>query len=91
MAKIRIPPPDIPVIDLQTGRMTSDWYDAIKALERVGLMDLADVSPGTPAVGQILAYTLSTGKWTLEPTIPQANTQVLIWDSASNAWKAGAN
>jgi hypothetical protein len=40
MARIRIPPPDVPAIDLATGRWTQDWYDVLKGLERLGLLDL---------------------------------------------------
>jgi hypothetical protein len=40
MARIRIPPPDVPAIDPATGRWTQDWYDVLKGLERLGLLDL---------------------------------------------------
>lgn len=56
MARIRVPPQDVPAIDLQTGRFTIDWYDAIKGLERLGLLDLFDVSTTAPANGQVLIY-----------------------------------
>jgi hypothetical protein len=42
--RVRIPPIDVPAIDLKTGKFVIDWYDAIKALEKLGLLDLADVS-----------------------------------------------
>lgn len=32
---ISFPPQDIPVIDLSTGRFTPDWYDKMKAVERI--------------------------------------------------------
>ncbi|MET4184958.1 hypothetical protein ABIB94_007087 [Bradyrhizobium sp. JR7.2] len=41
MARVRIPPIDVPAIDLKTGEFVIDWYDAIKALEKLGLFDLA--------------------------------------------------
>jgi hypothetical protein len=47
--RIRIPPQDVPAIDLATGKFTIDWYDAIKALEKLGLLDLADVTTAAPA------------------------------------------
>lgn len=56
MARVRIPPQDIPAIDLATGRFTLDWYDTLKALERLGLLDLADVSTTAPANGQVMIY-----------------------------------
>jgi hypothetical protein len=49
MARIRIPPPDVPAIDPKTGRWTIDWYDTLKALEKVGVLDLADVTTTAPA------------------------------------------
>jgi hypothetical protein len=61
MSRIRIPPQDVPAIDLTTGRFTIDWYDVIKALEKVGLLDLADVSTAAPTNGQVLIYN-STNK-----------------------------
>ena len=39
--KVRIPPQDVPAIDIKTGKFVIDWYDAIKALEKLGLFDLA--------------------------------------------------
>lgn len=59
--RIRIPPADIAVIDPATGRFTQDWYDALKALERVGMLDLADVSTTAPTNGQVMIYN-STNK-----------------------------
>jgi hypothetical protein len=61
MSRIRIPPPDIPVIDPATGRWTEQYYDIIKGLERLGLLDLADVSTTAPANTQVLIYN-STSK-----------------------------
>lgn len=48
MARIRIPPPDVRPIG-PDGLWTKDWYDVLKGLERVGLLDLADVSTTAPA------------------------------------------
>lgn len=61
MARIRIPPIDVAAIDLSTGRFVADWYDVIKALEKLGLLDLADVSTTPPANGQVMIYN-STNK-----------------------------
>jgi hypothetical protein len=47
--RIRVPPIDVPAIDLNTGKFVIDWYDAIKALEKLGLLDLADVTTTAPA------------------------------------------
>jgi hypothetical protein len=49
MARIRIPPIDVPAIDLATGRFVADWFDVIKGLEKLGLLDLADVTTTAPA------------------------------------------
>lgn len=56
MAKVRIPPSDIPAIDIATGRFTNDWYDVLKGLERLGLLDLFDVSTTAPTNGQVMIY-----------------------------------
>jgi hypothetical protein len=47
--RVRIPPIDVPAIDVKTGKFVIDWYDAIKALEKLGLLDLADVTTTAPA------------------------------------------
>ena len=59
--KVRIPPQDVPAIDIKTGKFVIDWYDAIKALEKLGLLDLADVSTTAPTNGQVMIYN-STNK-----------------------------
>lgn len=68
MARIRIPPQDVPPIDPATGRWTSDYYDIIKGLERLGLLDLADVSTTAPANLQVLIYNSASKTW-----VPGAN------------------
>lgn len=50
MARIRIPPPDVTPIDPATGKWTNDYYDIIKGLERLGLIDLA---PGSVTVATL--------------------------------------
>lgn len=59
--RVRIPPIDVAAIDLSTGQFVADWYDAIKALEKLGLLDLADVSTTAPTNGQVMIYN-STNK-----------------------------
>lgn len=61
MGRVRIPPPDVPAIDPATGKWTADYYDIIKGLERLGLLDLADVSTTAPTNGQVMIYN-STNK-----------------------------
>lgn len=61
MAKFRLPPPDVAPIDPATGKWTADYYDLMKGLERLGLLDLADVAATAPANGQVLIYN-STNK-----------------------------
>lgn len=68
MSRVRIPPIDVPAIDLKTGRFVSDWYDVIKGLERLGLLDLADVSTTAPANLQVMIWNSASGKF-----IPGAN------------------
>lgn len=64
MANFRIPLPDVPVIDLQTGLMTADWFDAFKRIETLGLLDMADVPATTPTNGQKPTWNTATLKWT---------------------------
>jgi hypothetical protein len=64
MAKIRIPPPDVPAIDPATGKWTTDYYDIIKGLERLRFFDLADVSITPPTDGQVPVYSGSSKLWT---------------------------
>lgn len=64
MAKFRLPPPDVPVIDPQTGRFTDDYYDLFKGLERLGFLDLADVSTTAPLNNQVPIWNSATSKLT---------------------------
>jgi hypothetical protein len=66
--RIQIPPIDVAPIDPQTGRWTADYYDIIKSLERLGLLDLADISTTAPANGQVMIWNSASGKF-----IPGAN------------------
>lgn len=62
--KVRIPPIDVPAIDPATGKWTVDYYDIIKGLERLGLLDLADVSTTAPTNTQVLVWNSTTKLWT---------------------------
>lgn len=64
MAKFRIPTPDVPVVDLETGLMTNDWFDAFKRAETLGLLDMADVPATIPTNGQKPTWNTATLKWT---------------------------
>lgn len=63
MARVRIPPADVPAIDLKTGLLVQDWYDAFKALERLGLLDLADVNTTVATNGQVPIWNSVSGKF----------------------------
>lgn len=62
--RVRIPPIDVAAIDLNTGQFVADWYDAIKALEKLGLLDLADVSTTAPTNTQVPIWNSTTKLWT---------------------------
>lgn len=68
MARVRIPPQDVAAIDPNTGKLVADWYDAFKALERLGLLDLYDVSTTAPANTEVMIWNAATSKF-----IPGAN------------------
>lgn len=68
MARFSLPPPDVPVIDPTTGLWTADYYDIMKGLERLGLLDLFDVSTTAPANLQVMIWNSASGKF-----IPGAN------------------
>ncbi len=61
MARVRIPPIDVQAIDPRTGCFVPDWWDVLKRLETLGLLDLADVSTTAPTNTQVLIYN-STNK-----------------------------
>ena len=57
MSKFKMLPQDIPAIDPKTGKWTADWYDLLKGLERLGVLDMADVDNSTPITNtQVLVY-----------------------------------
>jgi hypothetical protein len=55
--------PDAVIIDPKTGRFTENGYDLFKGLERLGLIDLADVDPTAPTNGQVPVFNSTTGLW----------------------------
>lgn len=68
MAKFRMPPPDVVIVDPSTGKLTPDGYDLFKGLERLGLLDLADVSTTAPTNGQVQVWSATLSQW-----VPGAN------------------
>lgn len=89
MAKFRMPPPDVVLVDPKTGKLTDDGYDLFKGLERLGLLDLAGMATTAPANGQLLAFNSTTGVWSLQPATAPAPGQVLVWDGTK--WVPGTN
>lgn len=63
MAQFRMPPPDVVIIDVKTGRLTNDGYDLFKGLERLRLLDLAGMDPTAPTNGQVPVFNSTTGLW----------------------------
>lgn len=64
MARFRMPPPDVVIIDPKTGKLTADGYDLFKTLEKLRFADMADVSPTAPANTQVPIWNSTTGLWT---------------------------
>ena len=85
----QLPPRDMPWFDEQ-GRPTDIFYDYVKDLERRSLGQPVSITDA-PVNGQFLVYSTVTANWGLAPATPQANTEVLIWNSASGIWVPGAN
>lgn len=95
MAKFRLLPADIPMIDPATGKWTSDGYDTIKALEQVGLPDLADTLPKTvatlPAAGHVGARNfVIDANATMFASVVAAggSNKVPVYDDGTN-WRIG--
>jgi hypothetical protein len=61
--RIQIPPIDVAPIDPKTGQWTADYYDIIKGLERLGLLDLADVTRTAPADTNTVRWSAAQGKF----------------------------
>lgn len=68
MAQRPLPPPDVPVVDPQSGLITQAWFEYFFQRDQLKLTELKDVSTTAPA-----------------------NTEVLIWNSATKLWEPGAN
>jgi hypothetical protein len=64
MAKFRMPPPDVVLIDPSTGCLTSDGYDLFKSLESLRFQDMADVSPTAPTNLQVPIWNSTTKLFT---------------------------
>lgn len=64
MSKVRLPLQDVPVVDPKTGLITADWYDALKKIETLGLLDMALIPALTvaqlPAAGNRSAVSFVT-------------------------------
>jgi hypothetical protein len=59
-----IPAPEVPLVDLATGRMTLPWLEYFRVNDALGIAALSNVSSTAPADGEVLIYSLATGKWT---------------------------
>jgi hypothetical protein len=66
--RVRIPPIDVPAIDLKTGKFVIDWYDAIKALEKLGCSIWLTFQRRRRATGRCSFTHLRTRISRLEPT-----------------------
>jgi len=62
--KVQLPPQDIPLVDPNTGRVNVDWYDALKKIETLSLLDMALIPAKTvaqlPAAGNRSAVSFVT-------------------------------
>lgn len=64
MGQFRMPPPDVVIVDPKTGRLTPDGYDLFKSIERIGLVDLADVSTAAaPTNGEVPIWNATNSDW----------------------------
>lgn len=61
--RVKLPPPDVVPIDPKTGQWVPDYYDFFKNLERLRIVDLADVSTTAPTNGQVLIYVTADKLW----------------------------
>lgn len=64
MARFQMLPPDVAIFDIKTGLLTPDGYDLFKGLERLGFLDLADVSTTAPTNTQVPIWNSTTKLWT---------------------------
>jgi hypothetical protein len=59
-----IPPPDVAIVDPETGRVTQVWYDYLKGRDGFKF----DVTTTAPTNGQVLVFNATTGLF-----VPGAN------------------
>jgi hypothetical protein len=95
MAKVRLPLQDVPVVDPRSGLMSIDWYDALKKIETLGLLDMALVPALTvsqlPAAGNRSAVSFVTDATaTTFGTIVAGGgaNKVPVYDDGTN-WRIG--
>lgn len=62
MALRPLPHPSTPLVD-NNGRMTQDWYLFFSSRQKLGLVDLIDVSASSPSNGDVLTYNSTSKKW----------------------------
>jgi hypothetical protein len=93
--KVRIPTQDVPVIDQATGLMAIEWYDALKNLEKLGLIDLASSAFTTvaqlPASGNrgVCNFVTDANSTTLGSIVAGGGTnKVPVYDDGTN-WRIG--
>lgn len=64
MAQLRgMPHVSVPVVDPNSGLMTTEWRLYFASRERAGLSNLTDVSTDTPANGEVLIWNDTTKRW----------------------------
>lgn len=85
-----LPPRDLAWFDPATGRPTDIFFDWAQSIDARVLREPVSIA-STPANGQFLVYSTDDGAWSLQPSVAQADTEVLIWDNANGVWVAGAN
>lgn len=59
-----MPSPDVPIVDITTGKMTTPWFDYLASRDKLKLTELSDVSTTAPANGQVAVWVAATSKWT---------------------------
>ena len=90
MKKAVLPAQDEPLV-IGGGRINPIWYAFFTDMLKRGVLDMPDVSGGSPSNGQFLVYDGTAKKMVLQPTSAPSNGQVLIYNSVSGKWEPGAN
>jgi hypothetical protein len=95
MSKVRIPLQDVPIVDPSTGLINQDWYDALKKIETLGLLDMALIPALTvaqlPAAGNRSAVSFVTDATvtTFGTIVAGTGTnKVPVYDDGTN-WRIG--